>query len=111
MWDGRFEIAVDAPGWRVAALAGHAARLPPSERRAVAALPAAARPMLPVLIDPAGAPRLPRPFGDGPAEARSLVGARLRMAAGAAPTEADLAREAACTGPAASYPRRTPPCR
>lgn len=111
VWDGRFQLAPLRSGWRVAPLAGHAARLAPGSRRALATIPAAARPMLPVLLGPDGAPHLPRPLGDGPGEALSLVGARLHLTLGALRTEAELAREATCTPDASAYPPLTPPCR
>ena len=52
VWDGRFEITADWPGLRVGPLAGRAAKLPESERKRLAALPAAARPGLPVILHP-----------------------------------------------------------
>ena len=90
VWDGRFEVAADASGWTTARLAGHAARLPAADRRALSAIPADARPALPVLLDADGAPRLPRPLGDGPGAAACLVRARLRAACGGVRCEADL---------------------
>jgi hypothetical protein len=53
-----------------------------ADRQRLKALPAAARSALPVLTLADGALALPRPFGDGPAEAQSLVGDRLRGACG-----------------------------
>jgi len=50
VWDGRFEIVGDRPGLVVQALAGHAARLPRAEQRALKAVPASARPSLPVVV-------------------------------------------------------------
>lgn len=90
VWDGRFAVAADAPGWTVGRLAGHAARLPTDDRRALTAIPADARAALPALLAPDGAPRLPRPFSDGPGAAPCLVAARLRAAGGGVLREADL---------------------
>ncbi len=70
IWDGRFEIAEAA---EVRRLAGLGSRLGPEDRRRVNALPPAARGALPVVVEPQGV-RL--------AQARSLVGERLRAAAG-----------------------------
>jgi tRNA(Ile)-lysidine synthase len=50
VWDGRFEITAEEPGLGVRPLKGLSARLPEAERRAIAAVPAAARPSLPVLV-------------------------------------------------------------
>lgn len=48
VWDGRFEIAADRPGVVIEALRGQAAGLAPDDRAALAHVPAAARPALPV---------------------------------------------------------------
>ena len=82
VFDGRFELLAEGDGWRVAALAGHAAALPRREREGLRPLPAAARPTLPVLLDGEDRPRLPAPFGSAPARARSLVVDRLAAALG-----------------------------
>lgn len=50
VWDGRLEITANEPGLTVRPLKGLAARLPPAERRALAAIPAAARPSLPAIV-------------------------------------------------------------
>lgn len=79
VWDGRFELMADGPGWRVTALARHMARLDPTCRAIVQSLPASVRPSLPVLIgdDPA------RPvLAWRAAEARCLVPRRLALAKG-----------------------------
>jgi tRNA(Ile)-lysidine synthase len=52
VWDGRFEIIVDEPGWTVQALSGQAARLDDADRARLRAIPAAARPSMPVLSRP-----------------------------------------------------------
>lgn len=59
VWDGRYEITAFAPDLTVRALAGLAARLPPAERAALAAIPAFARPALPVIVNSAGAVSCP----------------------------------------------------
>jgi tRNA(Ile)-lysidine synthase len=87
VWDGRFEITTDTPGWWVEAAAGRLASLPEADRRVAAGLPAAARGGLPVLV---------RDGGDGPilawrgAEVRALGARRLRLALGETTQEADL---------------------
>lgn len=50
VWDGRFEITADEPGWFVAPAAGRLAALSPAERAALAVLPPPARAAAPVLI-------------------------------------------------------------
>jgi tRNA(Ile)-lysidine synthase len=52
VWDGRFEITTDLAGLTIVPLKGLAARLPPAEHRALAAVPAAARPSLPAIVHP-----------------------------------------------------------
>ena len=87
VWDGRFEIVSDEPGWRVEAAAGRLARLSPADRRAVATLPAAARGGLPVLV---------RDDEEGPILAwratrvRALGARRLSLALGETTQERDL---------------------
>lgn len=49
VWDGRYEITLDQPGWRVRAAHGHLARLEPKARARISCLPPAARLSLPVL--------------------------------------------------------------
>ena len=49
VWDGRFEIAVDEPGWRVEALRGQASRLGPADSARLRDIPAFVRPSLPAL--------------------------------------------------------------
>jgi tRNA(Ile)-lysidine synthase len=93
IFDGRFEIRAYAAGWRVAPLAGRAAALPRAERETLRAMPAAARPSLPVLTSPAGVSRLPAPFGEGPATACSLVADRLTAALGRIGDERTLATQ------------------
>jgi tRNA(Ile)-lysidine synthase len=78
VWDGRFEIA---EGHEVRRLAGLARRLPPSQQEAVRSFPAAARGALPAHVDRDGAVTL--------AGLNSLVGERLRAAAGLVQREPD----------------------
>ena len=89
IWDGRFAIKAEVAG-AVAPLAGRMAKLPPAERQALRALPAAARSAIPVFLDSAGEVRLPQPFGSAPASATSLVGARLAAACGRIQREGDI---------------------
>ncbi|WP_409450268.1 ATP-binding protein [Brevundimonas sp.] len=87
VWDGRFEITATEPGWRVEAAAGRLATLPEHDRRVAAALPAAARGGLPVLV---------RDDGSGPilawrgASVRTLGARRLALALGETTQESDL---------------------
>lgn len=87
VWDGRFEITADRPGWRVLPAAGRLAGLNPEDRRALQGVPAAARPGLPVLM---------RDDGDGPvlawrgAMVRALVEERLGLATDETTHEGDL---------------------
>ena len=88
VWDGRFEITA-ASSATVAPLKGHAARLPPKEREALKAVPASARPALPVVItaDAVTCPLLaPAPT----AKVRALAHDRFRAAMGFIECEGDL---------------------
>ena len=78
VWDGRFEIA-DGP--EVRRLAGLTRRLPLAQQEMVRTLPAAARGALPAHVNEEGAVTLGR--------LDSLVGARLRAAAGLVQREPD----------------------
>lgn len=79
VWDGRFELTSDHE-MLVRPLAGLAARLPGTERAALAAVPAAARPGLPAIDgDPPHCPVVAPQSGVG---VRSLVEARLAAACG-----------------------------
>ena len=93
VWDGRYEIVIDEPGWRVGAAAGRLNRLPDADRAVAATVPAWARGALPVLI---------RDAGVGPvlawrkAEVRALAPRRLELfrgtVSGETTQEADLFR-------------------
>jgi tRNA(Ile)-lysidine synthase len=74
VWDGRFDLC----GPEVRPLAGLARRLPPDQQRALKEIPATARGALPVCIGPDGAVTCSALTG----AATSLVGPRLRAAAG-----------------------------
>lgn len=83
VWDGRFELGAARPGLRVQPLAGLAARLPAAQRRALSALPAAARPGLPAVIDAEGCVTCPILAEEASVSVRSLVQARFLAAVGA----------------------------
>ncbi len=59
VFDGRFVMRAAEPGWRVAVMAGHAARLPDDERRRLKNLAPALRGALPVAISPSGEAHAP----------------------------------------------------
>lgn len=59
VWDGRYEIRAGKVPITVQALKGLAARLPPDQRAALKAVPAAARPALPAILDESGAVSCP----------------------------------------------------
>jgi tRNA(Ile)-lysidine synthase len=80
IWDGRYEVRALETGWRVEALAGRVSGLSRAERAFLKSLPPPARSALPVLVG--RTTTLPRPFSDGPAMAKSLVGQRLFAACG-----------------------------
>lgn len=81
VWDGRYELTADEPV-TVRALKGLAAKLPAAERARLRAVPAAARPALPVTISRTGAVSCPLLVDDPPARARPLILARLEAATG-----------------------------
>lgn len=87
VWDGRFALTVDEAGWRVAPLAGRAARLGRDDRAVVASLSAEARPGLPVLIrDDETGPVL----AQSRARVEALAACRLALGLGQVKHEADL---------------------
>lgn len=89
IWDGRFELAADRP-LQVRALKGLAARLPEAERRALAVVPAAARPGLPAVVDIAGVVHCPLLSGASNVTVRALALERFRAAMGFIDREDDL---------------------
>ncbi|HEX6859079.1 MAG TPA: tRNA lysidine(34) synthetase TilS [Caulobacteraceae bacterium] len=90
VWDGRFEITADQP-LLVTPLKGRAAHLPPAEQQALKAIPAAARPALPALVDNAGHVHCPVLAAAPIVRCRSLVVERFTAAVGLIGKEADLA--------------------
>ena len=79
VWDGRWEVtAGDAP-LTVTALKGRAASLSAADRARLAAIPASARPTLPLILSPLDGPDL-APEGEG--RARLLVLGRFEAAVG-----------------------------
>lgn len=82
VWDGRFEITAARSGLEVRHLAGLTTHLVKDERHRLSELPSAARGGLPAVVDASGAVTCPSLGGDPSAEVRSLVGERLRAAAG-----------------------------
>ncbi|MGZ3346422.1 MAG: tRNA lysidine(34) synthetase TilS [Caulobacteraceae bacterium] len=102
VWDGRFEIAAEGPGLVVEALRGQGARLDPRDRADLAAVPAAARPALPLwrrLDDPAAPPRLVLGsvhdhLGYNGVRCRALCEERLAAASGVVSTEAQIGTNA-----------------
>lgn len=88
VWDGRFEITAAAPECTVRRLWGVAARLPAREQEALRRLPPAARGALPALLMDEGV-TCPLLAPDPQIQARSLVGERLRAAAGLTAREPD----------------------
>lgn len=87
VWDGRWAVTADGPGWSAAAAAGHMAALSPVDRAALKSLPPAARRARPVLIrNGPGAPFLAEAGG----RAHALVGERLASALDGMTHERDL---------------------
>ena len=82
VWDGRYEITAAAPGLTVRPLQGLAARLPAAQRQALKALPPAARPALPAIIDAEGTVSCPILAEPNATRARCLVMDRFDAASG-----------------------------
>ncbi|MBO9710491.1 MAG: tRNA lysidine(34) synthetase TilS [Caulobacter sp.] len=82
VWDGRFELTALSPGLSVRALGGLAARLPPAQRAALKAVPAAARGALPALLGADGVPVCPVLATTPIARTRCLVLDRFAAAVG-----------------------------
>jgi len=87
VWDGRFEITTDEPGWTVLPLKGLFAQLGHADRRVVLALPAAVRPGLPVLAREGGAGPVPAWRA---ARVESLAARRLAAACGVIAHEREI---------------------
>jgi tRNA(Ile)-lysidine synthase len=102
VWDGRFEIVADQPGLVVEALRGQGARLDPRDRAAVAAVPAAARPGLPLWRRRDEEPAAPRlalgpvhdHLGYNGVRCRALCEERLAAASGVMSREAHFGTNA-----------------
>ena len=87
VWDGRWAITTDAPGWSVVPAAGRRTALSDADRAVLKALPPAARASQPVLIrNETAAPVLARTA----AKARPLVEERLALALDRMTHERDL---------------------
>ncbi|WP_284222808.1 ATP-binding protein, partial [Brevundimonas denitrificans] len=87
VWDGRWAITTDSPGWAVAPAAGRLAALSDADRAVLKALPPAARGSMPVLIrNDATAPVL----AGRAARAVALVEERLALALDRMTHERDL---------------------
>jgi tRNA(Ile)-lysidine synthase len=94
VFDGRFELDLDADGCSVGFLAGLAPRLSPAQRSALKRIPAAARGALPAVISPSGKVSCPVLDQSGAPSARPLCEARLRATLGGVSDEAALWRVA-----------------
>jgi tRNA(Ile)-lysidine synthase len=90
IWDGRFEMTASTGGMTVLPLAGHVGKLPPTQQNRLKALPAAARPGLPVIRDDQGRYSCPILANRFPVSVRSLALARFRAATGQIRHEADM---------------------
>jgi tRNA(Ile)-lysidine synthase len=90
IWDGRFEMTAAKGGMTVRPLAGHVGKLPPTQQNQLKALPAAARPGLPVIRDDQGQFSCPILAIGLPVSVRSLALARFRAATGQIRHEADM---------------------
>lgn len=94
VFDGRFAVDGAAADARIGFLAGHAARLPPDQRRRLALVPAGARGALPAIISPDGAVTCPLLAEAGAACIRPLTFSRLCATLGAIQDEAAFWRVA-----------------
>jgi tRNA(Ile)-lysidine synthase len=90
VWDGRFEVTADRAGLTVCALKGLTKHLPPTERAALQAVPASARPALPVIVDAAGSATCPLLAAHPSVEVRALALERFSAAVGLISHERDL---------------------
>jgi tRNA(Ile)-lysidine synthase len=87
VFDNRFETA---PGSSVGFLAGRAARLSPADKLRLKAVPAIARPSLPVLAPDSATPHLPAPIGTRDPPVTALAPARFAAACGLIACEAEI---------------------
>ena len=97
VWDGRFELRTDQEGQTVRPLAGLAARLPKTQRAALAKLPSQARPSLPAIVNQAGLTTCPILAQEPLVSVRSLAWTRFLAAVGAIGDETTLWRVAKTT--------------
>jgi tRNA(Ile)-lysidine synthase len=94
VFDGRFELDIEAEDGRLGFLAGHAARLPPAQRAALKAVPAAARGALPALIATSGDVSCPVLNQTSVNAVKPLAETRLRATLGGVSDEAAIWRVA-----------------
>ncbi|MBI5939876.1 MAG: tRNA lysidine(34) synthetase TilS [Caulobacterales bacterium] len=87
VWDGRFEITTDRADMAVRPLAGLATKLPAAQRTRLKAIPAAARPTLPVLVRHDGAASCPILAEPPPVRVRALAVTRFEAATGCVDSE------------------------
>lgn len=87
VWDGRFEIATDRADLTVKPLSGLAAKLPPRQQTRLKAVPAPARPTLPVLVRHDGAVSCPILAEPPPVRVTALALARFEAATGCVDSE------------------------
>lgn len=78
VWDGRFELQAQEPGWSVGAAQGRMGRLSPADRARLSRLSSAARAAWPVLMREEGAPVLAAES----VAVRGLTAQRMRLALG-----------------------------
>jgi tRNA(Ile)-lysidine synthase len=83
VWDGRFEFVAQGRGLSVRALAGAASRLAPALRQALRAVPAPARPALPLVEAAQGPLACPALACIPRVQARALIAERFLAACGA----------------------------
>ena len=87
VWDGRFEITTDRADLAVRPLAGLATKLPAAQQTRLKAVPAAARPTLPVLVRHDGAVSCPILAEPPPVRVRALAVTRFEAATGCVDSE------------------------
>lgn len=87
VWDGRFEFVADRADMTVKPLSGLATKLPPGQQTSLKAIPAAARPTLPVLVRQDGAVSCPILAETPTVRVRALALTRFRAATGGVDSE------------------------
>ena len=83
VWDGRFEMVVPQADLNVRAVSGAMTSLPPAQRDALKAVPAPARPGLPLVVGAPRGPTCPILAVEPSVTIRWLVAARFFSACGA----------------------------